>query len=346
MRIAKAALIDRARFLAVIRKGLSRLRENPNSGSEGSGSQCCQDPWQPDPIGSRFLLESPPARIDPRFQALRHTLAMQPTLRIAIRAARSAGQIIERAFRDVEVLPVENKTLNDYVTRVDRASEKTIIEEIRKSHPQHRIVGEEFGEQGPKESDCEWIIDPLDGTTNFIRGIPQFAVSIACLQRGKLEHAVVYDPIKQEEFSASRGQGATLNGRKIRVANRKSLTGALLVTGIPFTPETVQYIDGYHGLSKALLLKSTAGIRRPGAASLDLAYLAAGRFDGFWEINLKPWDIAAGVLLIREAGGLVSDLSGGETYMTCGNLLCASPKIYKDMLPLVQEHLGSLIQTP
>jgi len=265
---------------------------------------------------------------------------MQPMLRIAINAARNAGKIIDRAFRDVEVLPVEKKAANDFVTAVDRASEKAIINEIKAAHPTHRFIGEEFGEHGPKDAEYEWIIDPLDGTTNFVRGIPQFAVSIACRYKGKLEHAVIYDPIKNEEFAATRGQGATLNGRKIRVSPKKSLTGSLLVTGIPFTQETLEYIDGYNNLSKTLLLKNTAGIRRPGAASLDLAYLAAGRFDGFWEMNLKVWDIAAGVLLIREAGGLISDLNGGETYMKKGNLLCASPRIYKEMLPLVKEHLG------
>lgn len=265
---------------------------------------------------------------------------MQPMLRIAVKAARAAGKIIDRAFRDVDILPVEKKAANDFVTEIDRASEKAVINEIKTSYPNHRFIGEEFGVHGPKESEYEWIIDPLDGTTNFVRGIPQFAVSIACRHKGKLEHAVVYDPIKNEEFCASRGHGATLNGCKIRVSGQKNMTGALLVTGIPFTPETLPYIDHYNALSKELLLKKTAGIRRPGAASLDLAYLAAGRFDGFWEMNLKTWDLAAGVLLIREAGGLVSDLSGGETYMTKGNLLCATPRIYKEMLPLVKEYLG------
>ena len=268
---------------------------------------------------------------------------MQPMLRIAINAARSAGKIIDRAFRDIEVLPVEKKAVNDFVTAVDRASEKAIINEIKAAHPNHRFIGEEFGVHGPKDAEYEWIIDPLDGTTNFVRGIPQFAVSIACRYKGKLEHAVVYDPVKNEEFSASRGQGATLNGRKIRVSSRKSLAGSLLVTGIPFTPETLEHIDGYHSLCKAILEKNTAGIRRPGAASLDLAYLAAGRFDGFWEMNLKPWDLAAGVLLVREAGGLVSDLAGAETYMTKGHIFCATPNIYKQMLPMVKTHLGSIL---
>lgn len=268
---------------------------------------------------------------------------MQPMLRIALNAARKAGQIIDRAFREIDAIPYENKRVNDFVTAIDRASEKTIIDEIKQAHPRHRFIGEEMGEHGPKDAEYEWIIDPIDGTTNFIRGIPQFAVSIACRHRGKLQHAVIYDPVNRDEFCASRGQGATFNGRKMRVSGTKSLTGALLVTGIPFTSETLKYADEYFATCKALLMHNTAGIRRPGAASLDLAYLAAGRYDGFWEMNLKPWDIAAGVLLLREAGGLISDLSGGETYMTKGNLLAASPKIYKEMLPIVKKHLGDKI---
>ncbi|MBC6429043.1 MAG: inositol monophosphatase [Cellvibrionales bacterium] len=265
---------------------------------------------------------------------------MQPMLRIALQAARDAGQIVERAFRDVERVVVERKSPNDFVTAVDRAAERAIVDALKARYPKHRFIGEEFGAHGPKDAEYEWLIDPLDGTTNFIRGIPQFAVSLACRYRGKLEHAVVYDPLKREEYCGSRGEGATLNGRRIRVSGRKALAGSLLATGIPFTAATLRYIDGYQALSKALLGQGTAGIRRPGAAALDLAYLAAGRFDGFWEMNLKPWDIAAGVLLIREAGGLVGDLSGGETYMKNGNLLCGTPKVYQQMLPLVREFLG------
>jgi len=268
---------------------------------------------------------------------------MQPMLRIALSATRKAGQIIDRAFREVDAITVENKRVNDFVTAIDRASEKAIIDEIKLAHPKHRFIGEEMGVHGPKDAEYEWIIDPLDGTTNFVRGIPHFAVSIACRYKGKLEHAVVYDPVKRDEFCASRGQGASLNGRKMRVSNPKSLAGSLLVTGIPFTPETLKYANEYFAVCKALLEKNTAGIRRPGAASLDLAYLAAGRFDGFWEMNLKPWDMAAGVLLLREAGALISDLSGGETYMTKGNILAASPKIYKEMLPIIKQNLGDKI---
>ena len=267
---------------------------------------------------------------------------MQPMLRIAVNAARAAGEIISRAYSDLDRLKVENKTGNDFVTEVDRAAEIAVISVVKNSHPDHRFIGEEFGEQGSKNSDVEWIIDPIDGTTNFTRGIPQFAVSIAVKIKGKIEHAVIYDPIKNEEFTASRGQGAQLNGRRIRVSNQKSLSGSLLVTGVPFTSETLPHIDSYHACAKALLEKNSAGIRRPGAASLDLAYLAAGKYDGFWEMNLKLWDIAAGVLLVREAGGLISDLSGGETYLESGNIVCAPPKVFKAMLPIVKEHLGHI----
>lgn len=267
---------------------------------------------------------------------------MQPMLRIAVNAARSAGEIISRAYSDVDLLKVENKSQTDFVTEVDRAAEKAVISEIRKSYSDHRFVGEEFGEHGSEDAEVEWIIDPLDGTTNFTRGIPQFAVSIAARVKGKLEHAVIYDPIKNEEFTASRGQGAQLNGKRIRVSNRKSMVGSLMVTGVPFTPETMQHIDAYHACAKAILEKNSAGIRRPGAASLDLAYLAAGKYDGFWEMNLKVWDIAAGVLMVREAGGLITDLSGGETYLKKGNIVCGSPKIFRELLPIVKQHMGHI----
>lgn len=267
---------------------------------------------------------------------------MQPMLRIAVNAARAAGEIISRAYADVDLLKIENKSSNDFVTEVDRAAEKAVISTVRTSYPDHRFIGEEFGEHGAEDSDVEWIIDPLDGTTNFTRGIPQFAVSIAVRIKGKLEHAVIYDPIKHDEFTASRGRGAQLNGRRIRVSKQKSLASSLLVTGVPFTSKTLPHIDAYHACAKALLEKNSAGIRRPGAASLDLAYLAAGKYDGFWEMNLKIWDIAAGVLLIREAGGLITDLAGGESYLKTGNLMCGSPKVFREMLPIVKENMGHI----
>lgn len=267
---------------------------------------------------------------------------MQPMLRIAVSAARSAGDIISRAFRDVDLIKIEKKSANDFVTEVDRAAEKAIIDQVRVAHPTHRFIGEEFGAHGSEESNVEWIIDPLDGTTNFTRGISQFAVSIAVRIDGKLEHAVIYDPVKDDEFTASRGRGAQLNGRRIRVSNQKNLTGALLVTGEPFTKETLPHMDAYQSCAKSLLEQNTAGIRRPGAAALDLAYLAAGRYDGFWEMNLKIWDIAAGILLLREAGGLVTDLAGGESYLKSGHLVAGSPKVFKEMFPIVKKHMGHI----
>ena len=267
---------------------------------------------------------------------------MQPMLRIAVTAARSAGDIICRAYQDVDLLRIEKKTTNDFVTEVDRAAEKAVIQTVRNSFPTHRFIGEEFGEHGDKESDVEWIIDPLDGTTNFTRGIPQFSVSIAVRIKGIIEHAVVYDPIKDDEFVASRGRGAQLGGKRIRISKQKGLPGALLVTGVPFTAETLPHIDAYHDCAKALLLKQSAGIRRPGSAALDLAYLAAGRYDGFWELNLKIWDIAAGVLILREAGGLISDLKGGESYLQTGNLVADTPRVFRDMMPIVKTHMGHI----
>jgi myo-inositol-1(or 4)-monophosphatase len=260
-------------------------------------------------------------------------------LRVALGAARNAGEMISRAFRDVDLIKVEEKKANDYVTEVDRVIEEMIVNEIRASLPDHKFLGEEFGESGRKESEYEWIIDPIDGTTNFIRGIPHFAVSIACRKNGRLEHAVVFNPILNEEFTASRGQGAMLNERRIRATKRVGLSGSLLGTGIPFSGVSLEKIDPYLASMHDLLQKKTAGIRRAGAASLDLAYVAAGRLDGYWEMNLKPWDIAAGALIAREAGALVSDLAGGEKFLQSGNILCAPPRVYKEMLPIVSRHL-------
>ncbi len=226
---------------------------------------------------------------------------MEPMVNIALRAARRAGDMIAKAAERADLIRVDEKGINDFVTDVDRAAEKEVIATLLKTYPDHRILGEESGQSGNPDSDYEWIIDPLDGTTNFIRGIPHFAVSIGCTYKGRLEHAVVYDPIKQEEFTASRGRGAHLNGRRIRVTGRTSMNGALIATGIPFSPPSSDHMAPYLACLQTLAEQSS-GIRRLGVASLDLAYLAAGRFDAFWEMYLKPWDIAAGVLLIQEAG--------------------------------------------
>lgn len=267
---------------------------------------------------------------------------MQPMIRVASEAARKASEVITRAFRDIDLIKVEKKAPTDFVTAVDRAVEKILIDEIRERFPEHRFLGEESGESGDPDSEVEWIIDPLDGTTNFIRGIPQFAISIGCKVKGRLEHGLILDPIRDDEFSASRGQGARLNGKRIRVSDAKNLEGALLATGIPFGSATIPHIEAYLKCTEDLLKNNTAGIRRLGAASLDLAYLAAGRFDGFYEIDLKPWDIAAGILIVREAGGLVSDLAGGENFLDSGHILCANPKVFKEMLPIVRKNLGHL----
>ncbi len=261
-------------------------------------------------------------------------------LNIALRAARKAGELIERALERVDVVNFEEKGRNDFVTDVDKAAEKEILYHLRKAFPEHCFLGEETGRSGTS-SDYEWIIDPLDGTTNFIHGIPHFAISIACLYRGQIEHAVVLNPMSREEFTASRGKGATLNGRRIRVAARNGLKGALIGTGIPFNGYSLENITPYLAALQDIA-GQTAGIRRPGAASLDLAYVAAGRFDGFWEMNLKPWDIAAGILLVKEAGGMVSDFKGGNSFMEKGNIVCASPKVFKPLLQIVGKHLGNV----
>ena len=232
---------------------------------------------------------------------------MHPIINIAVRAARRAGDVIIRSIDRLDTLNVTAKGKNDFVSDVDVRAESEIINVIRKAYPNHGFLAEEGG--GDAGGEYLWIIDPLDGTTNYLHGLPQYAVSIALQQHGKLEHAVIYDPIRQELFTASRGQGAQLNDRRLRVSRAKGLEGTLIGTGFPFRAE--QHIDAYLGTFKALFQKA-ADIRRPGSAALDLAYVAAGRLDGFWEIGLSPWDMAAGALLIREAGGLVSDFGGGE----------------------------------
>ncbi len=252
---------------------------------------------------------------------------MHPMLNIAIRAARAAGDSIVREMDRVSDISIDIKGKNDFVTEVDRQAEYIIIETIKNAYPDHAFLGEESGETG--ESEYRWVIDPLDGTTNFLHGIPHFAVSIALEHKGRLDQAVIYDPVKQELFTASKGKGAQLNNKKIRVSSQKTLEGALLATGFPFGEDN--QVDKFIKSFKSLFPK-IAGIRRPGVASLDLAYVASGRFDGFWEYGLKPWDIAAGVLIVQEAGGINSDMSGGENYMESGNIISANPKMIKAML--------------
>lgn len=263
---------------------------------------------------------------------------MHPLLNIAVRAARRAGEIIVRSLVHLEGLQVASKGRNDFVSEVDRAAEREIIAVIHKHYPDHAILAEESGASG--ENDTRWIIDPLDGTTNFLHGFPVFAVSIAVQQRGRLEIGVIYDPMRQEIFSAVRGAGAHLENRRIRVSRQRGLDGALLATGFPFR-ENDANAECYFQMFRSLTAL-TAGIRRPGAAALDLAYVAAGRVDGFWELGLKPWDTAAGTLLIQEAGGRVGTLSG-ESYHLGPYIVAGNPKVYDALIealaPYVPERL-------
>ena len=264
---------------------------------------------------------------------------MHPLLNIAVRAARRAGEVIVRSLVRLESLEVTSKGRNDYVSEIDRAAEREIIDIIRKLYPEHAILAEESGRSG--ENDTVWIIDPLDGTTNFLHGFPVFAVSIAVEQRGRLEIGVVYDPMRQEVFTAARGAGAHLENRRMRVSNKRSLEGALLATGFPYR-EDERYGDNYYAMLRTLA-KLTAGIRRPGSAALDLAYVAAGRVDGFWELGLKPWDTAAGTLLIQEAGGRVGTL-GGDEYQLGANIVAGAPKVYEAMLEALAPHVPEALR--
>ena len=252
---------------------------------------------------------------------------MHPMLNIAVRAARAAGKIIIRQIDHVQDLSVSEKSRNDFVTEVDRQAEDIIIRTLHKSYPLHAFLAEESGPRG--DNDYVWIIDPLDGTTNYLHGFPQFAVSIALQHKGVLQQAVIYDPLRDELFTAGRGHGAYLNDRRMRVSKQKHLQGSLLGTGFPFREgaRMEQYME-----TLKVFFAVTAGIRRAGAAALDLAYVACGRLDGFWEIGLKPWDMAAGVLLIEEAGGLVSDFRGGDSFLARGAIVAANPDIHKEIL--------------
>lgn len=260
---------------------------------------------------------------------------MHPTLNIAVKAARRAASVINRASTQLDLLTVQSKSPNDFVTEVDRAAEAAIIEVLRDAYPEHAILAEESGRSG--DSEYCWIIDPLDGTTNFIHGFPQYAISIALARNDVLEQAVVFDPVRNELFTASKGGGAFLNDRRIRVSRRIKLMDSLIGTGFPFRHN--DNIEPYIAAFRELTQK-TAGIRRPGAAALDLAYVACGRLDGFWEAGLSSWDMAAGALLIQEAGGLVTDFGGGSEYLDGGRLVAGTPKVFAQLLPIVQAHMG------
>jgi len=252
---------------------------------------------------------------------------MQPLLNIGMRAARRAGDLIVRSLSRLDSINVDTKGRNDFVTEIDRKAEADIIATIRRSYPQHAVLAEESGRSG--EHEFVWIIDPLDGTTNFLHGFPTFAVSIAVEHRGRLEHAVIYDPMRQEFFTASRGDGAQLEGRKIRVSSQRTLEGALIGTGLPFRMDP-PLVDSYLAMLK-VVMGTAAGVRRPGSAALDLAYVAAGRLDGFWEFGLSPCDTAAGALLIQEAGGRIGTATGAE-YALGPNVVAGNPKVYEELL--------------
>ena len=264
---------------------------------------------------------------------------MQPLLNIAVRAARRAGDVILRSLGRLDSLDVSTKGRNDFVSDVDRNAEQEIIALIRKSHPDHAFLAEESGASG--NSAVRWIIDPLDGTTNFLHGFPTFCVSIACELRGRLEHAVVFEQMRQEIFTATRGAGAHLENRRIRVSKQKTLEGALVSTGFPHR-DNIAYLDHYMAMLKAVM-QSAAGVRRPGAAALDLAYVAAGRTDGFWEIGLNPWDTAAGTLLVDEAGGRIGDLEGNP-YAQGGHIIAGNPKVYAALLELLAPHVPGALR--
>jgi myo-inositol-1(or 4)-monophosphatase len=259
---------------------------------------------------------------------------MHPMVNIAVRAARRAGGIINRAAGNLDVLTVRHKSLNDLVSEVDRAAEEAIIDTLKASYPEHAILAEESGATG--DSEYVWIIDPLDGTTNFLHGLPMYAVSIALMHKRQIQHGVIYDPTRNDLYTASRGAGAFLNDRRLRVSKRDKLIDGLIGTGFPF--RMFDYIDPYLAMLRDLMTR-TAGVRRPGSAALDLAAVAAGRLDGFWEIGLSPWDMAAGVLMITEAGGMVGDLEGDDRYLEHGQIVAGNPKIFAQLLQVIRPHL-------
>jgi myo-inositol-1(or 4)-monophosphatase len=261
-------------------------------------------------------------------------------INIAVRAARAAGNVLLRYYDRIDSLTITTKGKNEFVSEVDRAAEEVIIETLRKAYPDHAILAEESGRS--EGNDFQWVIDPLDGTTNYLHGFPQFSVSIALKHKGVLEHGVVYDPLREEMFTASRGSGALLNDRRIRVTQRKGLEGALIGTGFPYREHS--HLEAYLGMFRELIQK-TAGIRRPGSAALDLAYVAAGRLDGFWELDLSEWDIAAGTLLIREAGGTVTDIRGGGSHLQSGNLIAGGIKVHGALLQAIRPHLAEELRS-
>ena len=261
---------------------------------------------------------------------------LHPMINVAIKAARAAGSIINRAALDVESVRISQKQVNDFVTEVDHAAEKVIIETLLTAYPGHGILAEESGStQGAQDSDYVWIIDPLDGTTNFIHGFPVYCVSIALAVKGKVEQAVIYDPSRNDLFTATKGRGAFMNDRRIRVSKRTRLEECLISTGFPFRPG-----DNFKNYMNMMadVMQRTAGMRRPGAAALDLAYVAAGFTDGFFETGLKPGDVAAGSLLVTEAGGLIGNFTGEADFMDHQECMAGAPRIYGQLVPLLSKY--------
>jgi myo-inositol-1(or 4)-monophosphatase len=265
---------------------------------------------------------------------------MHPMLSTAVKAARRAGSIINRGARDLDRLTVTAKGPKDFVSEVDRAAEAAIVETLLKTYPDHAILAEEGTAKGDN-SDAEflWIIDPLDGTTNFLHGMPQYCVSIALQHKGQITQGVIYDPVHNDLFTATRGRGAFLNDHRMRVSRRQHLKDCLIGTGFPFRDGSD--LEAYVAMMRAMMA-ATAGLRRPGSAALDLAYVAAGYYDGFWEVGLNPWDVAAGSLLITEAGGLVGDLDGETQYLYGAQVIAANPRVFAQMVKLLSPHRAAL----
>ena len=266
---------------------------------------------------------------------------MNPMLNIAIRAARRAGNVIAKNYERRDDIQTSKKGINDYVTSVDKAAEAEIIEIIQKSYPDHTIISEELGALEGKDSDIQWVIDPLDGTTNFVKGLPHFSVSIAIRVKNRTEVGVVYDPIRNELFTAVRGEGAKLNEVRLRVDSQNELNGAILATGFPFKQSSLMPTQ-FAIMNN--LIDEAADFRRTGSAALDLCYVASGRVDGYFEMGLKPWDCAAGDLIVREAGGLVCDFNAGHGYLRSGNIVAAPARILKEMLNKIQPCLTEQVK--
>ncbi|EGZ44417.1 inositol monophosphatase family protein [Neisseria wadsworthii] len=261
---------------------------------------------------------------------------MNPILNTALKAARKAGSMMTRASNNLSNIKIDSKAFNDFVSDIDRESERILIETLKEAYPHHKITTEETGAHGNAKAEYEWIIDPLDGTTNYLHGHPQYAVSMALLHKGQLQEALVFAPERNDLYMASRGQGALLNDRRIRVSSRIDLNQCLIGTGFPVVDQSM--MDDYLNILRAFL-ERTAGARREGAASLDLCALACGRFDGFFEFNLKPWDVAAGALIAKEAGAIITDMQGEQTWLETGNIVAANPKVLAQMLHIIGTHL-------